>query len=224
MSHLINNFGFLFAPGIVRYLVLIWCTGIATGFALLFAHGAKPNLQVPSANCWPCDVEIERLKDVSTLLFFVHPQCPCTFASLAELERVVAQPDISLQIIVILDCPTEKLDEWLQTAVAKRAKGISNARILVDSDGQLASKFRASVSGQCLLYSPNGKLVFQGGLTASRGHEGESFGQALLIQMLSLRAPTELESRQPQEVPVYGCELVLSHSSSIPPAPCCKGN
>jgi len=224
MSSLLNKLGFRLLPSGIHFLVFTWCTGIAIGFAILFAHAAKPGLQYASPHHWPSDVEIERPTDVSTLLFFVHPQCPCTFASLAELERAVAQSGSSLETILVLNCPTEKLDEWMQTAIVDRAKGITRARIFVDGDGQLSAKFRASVSGQCLLYSPNGQLLFQGGLTASRGHEGESLGQALLIRMLAHREAKEFENQQALEVPVYGCELIRSQPLGVPSATCCKAN
>jgi len=219
-----NKFKFLFSPVGVSFLVFFWCTGLAIGFTLLVDHGAKPSLQFPSPQHWPSDVEIQRATNVSTLLFFVHPQCPCTFASLAELERLIAQSDSSLQTVLILNCPIENLHEWMQTLVANRAKGIPGARIFVDSDGKLSAKFKASVSGQCLLYSPNGQLLFQGGLTASRGHEGDNFGQTLLIHMLADNEPKDLENLEPQVVPVYGCELIQSHSPSLPSTKCCKSN
>lgn len=219
-----NKFKFLFSPVGVSFLVFIWCTGIAFGFTLLVDHGAKPSLQSPSPQQWPSDVEIQRATNVSTLLFFIHPQCPCTFASLAELERLVAQSDSSLQTILILNCPTEKLDEWMQTAVAKRAKGIPGARIFVDIDGKLSANFKASISGQCLLYAPSGQLLFQGGLTASRAHEGENLGQTILFHMLADREPRDLENHEPQVVAVYGCELIQSHSPSLRSAKCCKTN
>ena len=226
MYSFINKFWFRLLPSGVHSLVFIWCTSIAIGFAFLFAHDSKPGLQFASPSLWPSDVEFDRPMDVSTLLIFVHPQCPCTFASLAELERVVGQSGSSLETIVILNAPAEKLEEWMQTAVANRAKGISGAKIVVDGDGKLSAKFRVTVSGQCLLYSPNGQLLFQGGLTASRGHEGESLGQSILIHMIAHPEPDALSNQQVREVPVYGCELIISPSLSSPclsSATCGKG-
>ncbi len=223
MSSLINKFWFQLLPSGVHFLVFICCTGIAIGFALLYAHDSKPGLQLASPSLWPSDVEIERPMGVPTLLIFVHPQCPCTFASLAELERVVGHSGSSLETIVILNAPAEKLEEWMQTTVANRAKGISGAKIVVDGDGKLSAKFRVTVSGQCLLYSPNGQLLFQGGLTASRGHEGESLGQSVLIHLIAHPEPDALSNQQALEVPVYGCELTMSHPLSAPCLPPATG-
>lgn len=226
MSSLINTFWFRVLQSGVHFLVFICCTGIAIGFALLYAHDSKPGLQFASPSLWPSDVEIERPMDVSSLLIFVHPQCPCTFASLAELERVVGQSGSSLETIVILNAPAEKLEEWMQTSVANRAKGISRARIVVDGDGKLSAKFRVTVSGQCLLYSPNGQLLFQGGLTASRGHEGESAGQSVLMHLIAHPERDALSNQQVREIPVYGCELTISHpliAPCLPSATCGKG-
>ena len=57
--------------------------------------------------------------------------------------------------------------------------------MLRDADGREAKRFGVETSGQTLLYDANGRLIFSGGITGSRGHVGENAGELALISLIN---------------------------------------
>jgi hypothetical protein len=86
------------------------------------------------------------------------------------------------------------------------ARAIPGAHLLEDPGGVESIRFGATTSGQVVAYDPTGRLVFTGGLTASRGHEGESDGARLLETRLRESPSTVAEIRRA----VFGCGLFSS--------------
>ena len=74
--------------------------------------------------------------------------------------------------------------------------------VLEDLEACLATEFGALTSGHALLYSTDGSLRFSGGLTDSRGHEGDSFAMLQLEQALNRQG---LLQEGPLASKVYGC-------------------
>jgi len=74
--------------------------------------------------------------------------------------------------------------------------------VLRDEDGAEAARFGAATSGTVALYR-DGKLLFNGGITPARGHEGDSFGKERLVSLLT----TGKADRN--DAPVFGCSLSI---------------
>jgi hypothetical protein len=70
-----------------------------------------------------------------------------------------------------------------------------------DPDGAIAQAFGAYTSGQVLVYGADGGLLFNGGITASRGHEGDNPGRAAIVARLRDQVPA------PSTASVFGCAL-----------------
>jgi hypothetical protein len=51
------------------------------------------------------------------------------------------------------------------------------------------------------MYDRDGRLLFQGGITISRGHAGDNPGRSALVALLNHELVSEVET------PVYGCSL-----------------
>jgi hypothetical protein len=68
--------------------------------------------------------------------------------------------------------------------------------------GETARAFGAKTSGFTALYAPDGRLLFHGGITASRGHEGDSAGAAAIVDFVVLGTASV------RNTAVYGCGLV----------------
>jgi hypothetical protein len=79
-----------------------------------------------------------------------------------------------------------------------------------DDDGVEAARFQALTSGATALYDPQGRLLFSGGITSARGHEGDSFG----IRRISSLLRTGKADRA--DAPVFGCSL--RHQPEVRPA------
>jgi hypothetical protein len=90
---------------------------------------------------------------------------------------------------------------WEQSGLIEEAAGIPRVRTVLDPGGSIARRFGARTSGQTLLYDGNGRLVFNGGITASRGHSGDNDGRETITSIL-LRQPARRSHS-----PVFGCAL-----------------
>lgn len=197
-------------------LVLPWCIAVACGFSILITYSSMAGSGSDSPTNWPNGIELVHANAGYTLLVFIHPKCPCTFATVSELERLVAEINHPCQIVFLLDCPRLKQAEWSRSALASRCNAFPGGRVVLDFDGEMATRFQAKNSGQCLLYL-KGKLLFQGGVTTERGHEGQSLGRIALRQMLSGQR-TIL-----RRTPVFGCELFQLDPRQPRETSCCKG-
>jgi hypothetical protein len=180
----------------------LWLASLATGFGVLLRYKSTPGggQGRPPAQ-WPAQSAIVRNPNGTTLLMFVHPRCPCTHASISELARLLARGPARLQTHVVISEPAGVPAGWTDTELVRRAHAIPGVDVLRDEAGREAARFHAVVSGLAVLYDASGRRLYSGGITASRGHEGDSFGQERLRAVLSGRHADRDES------PVFGCAL-----------------
>ncbi len=164
------------------------------------------NEQSAVANQWPESTQLQRASDGPTLLFFVHPRCPCTRASVHELGRVLTGTGLPHEqqpkLIVIASVPKNASDEWTDTTTLRQASELPKSEIFWDIGGKESNRFAMVTSGAVCLYGRDGYLLFSGGVTASRGHEGDSVGGEVLRRCL-----TEGSLQPPKSTPVFGCRI-----------------
>lgn len=141
-----------------------------------------------------------------TLALVVHPMCPCTKATVLELERLLTKVETRPALRALVYSPEghseEQREEWHNSSVYKSLARIPDLQVVKDPEGELAALHGASVSGHALLFEPSGRLRFSGGITAMRGHEGENRNADRLAEALS-RSSTELRT-----TPAFGCSLI----------------
>src|SRR5206468_3960171 len=133
---------------------------------------------------WPEDCQVVRRANLPTLLVFAHPQCPCTRATISELERLAAHCVDRLQIVVAFLSLPELGEEWTHSALWDSAAAIPGVELRADRDGAIARQFGIDASGQTLLYDAAGRLVFEGGITGSRGHAGDNEGEDAVVEFV----------------------------------------
>ena len=150
---------------------------------------------------FPAESSIKPDTARSTLIFFAHPKCPCTRASMRELSRLITNVNGELQAYVIFIAPKDEDETWTQTDLRTSAEAIPNVRVLIDKDERETNIFNAQTSGLVLLYDRGGNLRFNGGITASRGHDGDNAGSLAIFEIV-----TE-EIDKTAETPVFGCLL-----------------
>lgn len=164
-------------PRAPRKVGAAWIVGIgawlalsAVAFGAIAERSSRPGIAGRAPASWPAASHLERTPGRATLVMVAHTKCSCTRASLSELERVMARAGARAEAFVVFVGPREAgvLDP---RATARAIPGVR----VVEDDGE-ARAFAAATSGQVMLYDSAGALVFRGGLTASRGHEGESVG------------------------------------------------
>ena len=105
--------------------------------------------------------------------------------------------------------PPDFSQDWVKTDLYTNALRIPGVQIMIDDGGQEAKIFHTEVSGQVMLYDQFGKLVFSGGITSSRGHQGDNDGQDAIIAFLTKGVMTK------KQTPFFGC--VLSNKQSRSP-------
>lgn len=158
-------------------------------------HAASP----PAG--WPSDVSVKPKKGRSTLLMFAHPNCPCSRASIGELAIIMARSSEKLDAHVFFYYPVHESSAWARTDLWDSAKSIPGVHVIEDAGGTLALRFGAFTSGQTLLYNPDGRLVFNGGITAARGHSGDNNGRHAILALL------QRGTQERSVTPVFGCSL-----------------
>jgi hypothetical protein len=189
--------------GIFRLSLVMsaWGACALIGFWTLLDYELTPGEALLAADRWPVGTSVEIDKNNPTLVVFLHPHCPCSRASLAELQKLVTDcPEpFALQLVMVV--PPEAAQTWQRSDLLTTAGRIPQARVWLDYKGAEAARFHASTSGETRCYSKDGRLLFQGGITASRGHEGGN------VNVERLRAALMGQSSELQTAPVYGCPL-----------------
>jgi hypothetical protein len=97
--------------------------------------------------------------------------------------------------------PKGSSEDWERTDLWQSAASIPGVNVLVDEDGAEARRFNSSTSGQTILYDAEGRLLFSGGITGSRGHSGDNAGRSAVVSLVNAGAADRAETF------VFGCPL-----------------
>lgn len=178
-----------------------WLLVLAGGFGALWAYGNTAGQSGRPVAGWPGSRLVALDSARPTLVMFAHPRCPCTRASLSQLERLQGRFPGAFAIRIAFFEPAGADESWRSGFLWERARAMEDVRAAPDLEGALALRCGAATSGAVGLYAPGGELLFWGGLTPSRGHEGASVGWDALVAILSGREPST------REVAVFGCSL-----------------
>jgi len=190
---------------IIAVAVALWIPAVGYGINALWKYSITAGHPAEPPSEWPRFAPIERAAGRSTLVMFAHPQCPCTRASLGELAIIMAHARDRVNAFVFFYRPSAEPGEWTQTDLWQTATAIPGVRALEDRDGAVAGSFGVFTSGQTLLYGPDGRLRFQGGITAFRGHSGDNAGRSAITALLQDDAMVAKVG--PVTAPVFGCSL-----------------
>jgi hypothetical protein len=182
-------------------LLALWLVACVGGLAMLWRYKSRPGDPGAPPERWPSPHGLALASDHPTLVMSVHPRCSCTRASLAELEHVLASaPDVTAYVLFVV--PPGEHPGWERGGLWDRASSIPRVHAIADPDGALSvGAFRLAVSGHVLVYGPDGALRFSGGITSSRGHEGDSIGRERVAAVLADERPDATTSH------VFGCSL-----------------
>lgn len=181
-----------------------WLVASVAGLGALMAYKAVPGEAGSVPARWPEGTRLERAASGPTLVFAAHPRCACTRASITELARLVSSVGAKVKLHILFVRPEGVADEWMRTDTWESASLIPGATVTEDPGGAEARRFGAETSGQVVVYDAEGRLAFRGGITGSRGHEGENAGLAgAIASVRAAAAPAEgaLASA------VFGCAL-----------------
>jgi hypothetical protein len=187
----------------MAYLVpLLWLTAIVVGLGALQEYKSRPGGTGHTPVALPETVPGVEGEARARLLMFVHPKCPCSKASVGELAEIATRESGKVAVDVVFVKPSGANEDWSKTALREQAAAIPGAR-LIDDDGTLARRLGAETSGYVVLYDADGKLLFSGGITRSRGHEGDNSGRQAICALLNGSS----DGFTGAKTPVFGCPL-----------------
>jgi hypothetical protein len=178
-----------------------WLSAAIAGAWFLASYGNAPGSTGQTPQSWPADSHINPPRDRPTLLMFAHPQCPCTRASVAELNRLLTRCQSEMTVHVFFIKPPGLPQDWTVSPLWNSAAEIPGVNVAADSDGAEARRFGAESSGYVVLYDEHGKLQFNGGITSARGHAGDNAGANVIVSWANERAV------RIGQTPVFGCGL-----------------
>lgn len=188
--------------GALFLITAVWLAAAVAGAVSLTRY--KSTSAPLNAPAWgerlPSTSTIQLASDRPTLVVTVHPHCPCTKATFTELERFLTRHRNQVATLLLFVQPEGEDATFIEGALWDRAEKWPGVKRTIDVDGAESKRLGATTSGTSLLYAADGKLMFRGGLTIARGHEGDSPGAERMTALLAGQPalPT---------APVFGCGL-----------------
>jgi hypothetical protein len=185
---------------IVASFAIGWIVAVVCGLGVLLKYESTPGHIGSVPQSWPGS-RIQPTLDRATLVMLVHPHCPCTRASIGELAQIMAHAQGRVTAYVLFLKPENSAMNWERTDLWRSAAAIPGVTALQDLDGDEARRFGAKTSGQTLLFDSFGRLLFSGGITASRGHSGDNAGRRAIVSLLNNTTPDLSQTS------VFGCSF-----------------
>ena len=184
-------------------IVAVWGVAVSGGFSALLVYSHTPGENGEAPGEWPAGTQIPRTEGSLELLMFVHPRCVCTEASLDELTEVVqrASRDVHTTVVLVNLEPVDQ--EWVDGSIREKLADRSTMVEFIDAGGEEMQRFGIATSGHVLLYDADGRQLYSGGVTGSRGHVGDNAGHDRLSQLLDASQPLE----RALSTPVFGCSF-----------------
>jgi hypothetical protein len=181
---------------------VIWGLAIAAGFLALHRYESTPGPAGAMLGHWPGPGRVPLQGDRHTLIMAVHPRCPCTRASLAELARILTRCAGLVEVYVLIFIPESGGQGWGPTDSLRRLGTLAGVHLIEDVGGVEAARFGARTSGHVALYAPDGRLLFRGGITSVRDHEGDNAGRQAILSLVCGQP-----AASPAATPVFGCPI-----------------
>jgi len=175
---------------------------VVVGFIVLGKEEFTPAQSASVATFFPQETSIHRAFDKPTLLIFVHPLCPCTRATFHELGELLAELPDRLSVVLVFTIPDGLPTGWEKEDLWQSATSLPGVRLWRDEGGVEARRFGVRGSGHALLYDVSGRLLFSGGITLSRGHEGDNPGLLAIVDFVQHGHASTTHT------PVFGCSLL----------------
>jgi hypothetical protein len=183
------------------FAAAVWAVALASGFGALLQYQMKAGAPAVAPTEWPRGVDVNFDSRRCNLVMFAHPKCPCTNASLEELKVALTLGRGEINPTICFFDPDGVSADWTQTSLVRAAREVPGLNVIIDQNGAIAAKFGALTSGQVLMFDGQGRRVFAGGITGSRGHAGYNRGLALVLGL------ARGDISENQQAPVFGCAL-----------------
>ena len=190
----------------------VWLGVVCFGFWLLIDYELRAGHIGHVPDVWPNQTSFEHSENRFKLVMFIHPRCPCTAASLEELSKIlprlgadgspIQRDAVRVHVVVLKPELTDAA--FTDTLLVARALDMPGVQLLFDHGGVETARFGAQTSGHTVLYSPDGRLLFAGGITGTRGHSGDNEGAELVVRAFFQKVNASQEAARAR---VFGCAL-----------------
>ncbi len=190
--------------GLIR-VAIAWGVLAVIGYSCMVFYSTAPAKSAMSVGPFPVQSALARGSGL-TLITFLHPRCPCSKASVSELQELLAQSKFpsNLTVYAVVSQPHGCSSDFTQGAILDSLSNMKNVQLIIDKDDLESQRFGARTSGQTLLFDSQGNCLFCGGITAARGEVGANAGVDALRQCIN-SGQTALK-----KTPVFGCSLESS--------------
>jgi hypothetical protein len=177
-----------------------WFAAAVAGMKWMADYSYTPGASGAPAAAWPESTALARESGRFTLVLGLHPECPCSRATVAELAGILTElQGRPLDVIALFDdtipgVPARDSDLFRD---ATRLPGVRTIAVPMREELQ---RFDFHTSGEVRLYRPDGALVYQGGITGGRGHPGANPGASAIVAAVRTGG-----APMPSAAPVFGC-------------------
>jgi hypothetical protein len=178
---------------------VVWGALLLTGLVMIARYKTRPGPMRDAPAHWPAASRLVPSEELSTLVMFVHPRCSSVRACFSELNIVMNRAQGRVAGYIVFDIPAGPPAGFLPREFWRAAGQIPGVIPVLDEGGVEAARFGAMTSGHLVLYDPEGRLQFLGGITESRGHAGDNMGRRMVLQRID--SPTRTTFRRG----VFGC-------------------
>jgi hypothetical protein len=185
----------------VPALIVGWAGLLAAGFGILMRYESAA---APAGSTGEINATFNGRKGLS-IVVGLHPHCPCSKATVAELNKILGRAPNRAEFVVYAFKPKDEPDNWIESSTIETLKKLGG-RIEVDEDGAKARELGLKTSGQVQLFSASGELLYNGGITAGRGHQGDNAGAKTMVDLLQ-KGGSDRKS-----APVFGCPIFETSS------------
>src|SRR5262245_11250789 len=93
----------------------LWGVAVAAGGWSLLAYSTTPGASGQAVGSWPQGASFRPLDTRPTLVMFLHPHCPCSRASVEQLNRLLVREQDRVQAFVVFVRPEGVGPDWEKT-------------------------------------------------------------------------------------------------------------
>ncbi len=183
----------------ISLLISFWAVIIALGMLQFYRYETREGAKEVSNKSWPEGTSLSYSKSKFSWVMGIHPKCPCSLATVGNLERLFRYIEEPFHITALVR--QDPLSDESKSKVVRRLSKLPQVSIFFDERGETAAKFGMLTSGDSRIYNRSGELIFAGGITINRSHEGWSPGASLILEQMSKG------SKKSVELPVFGCNI-----------------
>lgn len=174
-----------------------WLGAIGVGGLAMLNHAYSAGVAGTVDQHWPAGDKLSWTRSRPALVMVLHPNCPCSAASVEQLDRLLSAFPGAVEAFAVFRPSTTSNPG----AVRRHAERIPGLRVFEDVDGEIAPRLGAGTSGEAFFFGTDGALIFHGGLTPSRGHAGAGIGHDALLALISGRKSNV------SSAPIFGCSV-----------------